>query len=78
MYNSLQPSYPLIIPFMDGEIQLKYGFCLWLCATSGKLKYLKGLCGMTSILFLKFGNEVVYPTDHDIIYFRIFRFLQIF
>ena len=42
---------------------------------------LKQLSGMTSILVLNFvmhPTDVLHPTDHDFIFFRVFRFLQIF
>ena len=33
---------------------------------------------MTSIFVFNLCNEVVYPPDHDFIFLRVFRFLQIF
>ena len=33
---------------------------------------------MTSIFVFYFCNEVVYPTDHDFILFRVFIFKKIF
>ena len=39
---------------------------------------LKQLLMMTSILFFLFCNEVVFHTDHDFIFYRIFRFSEIF
>ena len=41
-------------------------------------KALKQPHGMTSIFVFYFCSEVVYPPDHDFIFFRVFRFLKIF
>ena len=41
---------------------------------------LKQLLGMTSILVLNFvmhPTDVLHPTDHDFIFFRVLRFLKI-
>ena len=42
------------------------------------LYFLKELRGMTSILFFKFCNEVVYPKGHVFIFFRLFRIKKYF
>ena len=37
------------------------------------IRILKQLLGMTSIFVFLFCNEVVYPTDHDFIFYGIFK-----
>ena len=39
---------------------------------------IKQLLGMTSIFVFLFCNEVLYPTDHDFIFYGIFQFLKTF
>ena len=42
------------------------------------LSLLKLLRGMTSTFGFLFSNEIVYTTDHDLIFFLIFRFKKTF
>ena len=52
---------------------IRYGnVCIYVCM------YLKQPLGMTSIFVFLFRTEIVYPTDHVFIFFRIFIVLQIF
>ena len=49
-----------------------------MCVFSFDLKYVKPApCDDINFRF-QFCNEVVYPTDHDIIFFRVFRFKKMF
>jgi len=36
VYHCMQYAAPIIIPFEDGVLRLHYGWCFWLCLSTGK------------------------------------------